>query len=140
MQQDNGCLTRSSAYKHAGTIYIAIYQLCIFPAPPSHCPLPHCRTHMPLSLRAKNLISYYEVSRCRDVSVGGGSNCGGRPYISFLFRMNFFISCIARGLTVKAVYCCLLMCLMFIVVAVATTTVPDADIVIGKLVKYSNTF
>ena len=53
----------------------------------------HSRTHMPLSLRAKNLISYYEVSRCRDVSVGGGSNCGGHPYISFLFRMNFFISC-----------------------------------------------
>ena len=33
------------------------------------------------------------MSRCRDVSVGGGSNCGGHPYISFLFRMNFFISC-----------------------------------------------
>ena len=44
---------------------------------------------------------------------------------------------LARGLTVKAVYFCLLMCLMFIVVAVATTTVPDADIVIGKLVKYT---
>ena len=27
------------------------------------------------------------------MSVGGGSNCGGHPYISFLFRMNFFISC-----------------------------------------------
>ena len=44
-------------------------------------------------LMAENLIRYYEVSRCRDVSVGGGSNCGGHPYISFLFRMNFFISC-----------------------------------------------
>ena len=52
---------------------------------------------MPLFLRAKNLISYYEVSRCRDVSVGGGSNCGGHPYISFLFRMNFFISCTQRN-------------------------------------------
>ena len=30
------------------------------------------------------------MSRCRDVSVGGGSNCGGHPYISFLFRMIFF--------------------------------------------------
>ena len=33
------------------------------------------------------------MSRCRDVSVGGGSDRGGHPYISFLFRMNFFISC-----------------------------------------------
>ena len=38
-------------------------------------------------------MEFVEVSRCRDVSVGGGSNCGGHPYISFLFRMNFFISC-----------------------------------------------
>ena len=37
-------------------------------------------------------MEFVEVSRCRDVSVGGGSNCGGHPYISFLFRMNFFIS------------------------------------------------
>ena len=27
------------------------------------------------------------------MSVGGGSDRGGHPYISFLFRMNFFISC-----------------------------------------------
>ena len=30
------------------------------------------------------------------MSVGGGSDRGGHPYISFLFRMNFLISCIYR--------------------------------------------
>ena len=33
------------------------------------------------------------------MSVGGGSNCGGHPYISFLFRMNFFISCVNQGVS-----------------------------------------
>ena len=37
---------------------------------------------------------FVEVSRCRDVSVGKGAvSTSGHPYISFLFRMNFFISC-----------------------------------------------
>ena len=82
----------------------------------------------------------------------GGGGGEGNLLINFSYMLPFtflglwgvwdtdhdmFVCYIARGLTVKAVYFCLLMCLMFIVVAVATTTVPDADIVIGKLVKYT---
>ena len=47
------------------------------------------------------------MSRCRDVSVGGGSNCGGHPYISFLFRMNFFISCFLTFFKIIAMVLCM---------------------------------